>query len=382
MVAAQVLAGLAAAGHPVRAIAPITQADLENGDPFARRCPRVETARFVMPYLDTSPDTPPAPAYRERERSEIVKLADAALAARVPDVVVVGRESFGPAVAAWAGERHLPTVLLVAGSTTIGILNGSYPRGEAAALLEGLGRMTAVVTSGRHMEPALTGLGVARVDIIPNPVDLDRFRAGPRHGAVRRQLGVHEDQIVVMHLSNLKGLKRVLDLVDAAERALREDDRLRFTVVGEGPCRREAEECCASRGIADFFRFTGWVDHHDVPGLVNAADIVVMPSAGETQALVYLEAQACERTLIASDIPAAREVIEHDQTGLLFPMGDTGRLAAEILRAAGDPRLRARLGSAARRSVGRHSLTRVVEAYGELLARVVVEPRRAASATP
>jgi glycosyltransferase involved in cell wall biosynthesis len=55
-----------------------------------------------------------------------------------------------------------------------------------------------------------------------------------------------------------------------------------------------------------------------MPDYINLADIVVMPSAAETQALVYLETQACARLLLASDIPGAREVIVDGETGLLF----------------------------------------------------------------
>jgi glycosyltransferase involved in cell wall biosynthesis len=85
---------------------------------------------------------------------------------------------------------------------------------------------------------------------------------------------------------------------------------------------------------------------------------------------VYLEAQACERTLIASDIPGAREVIEDGRTGLLFPTGDIDRLAELILTAASDPELRLRLGREARRGLERHSLAHVVSRYAQLLAEV------------
>jgi glycosyltransferase involved in cell wall biosynthesis len=168
----------------------------------------------------------------------------------------------------------------------------------------------------------------------------------------------------------------VLDLVEAAQIALREERRLAFVVVGDGPYRGEIEAACAERGVRAAFRFTGWVGHDEVPRLINAADIVAMPSAGEAQALIYLETQACGRTLIASDIPAALEVVDHGQNGLLFPAGDAPALAGQILRAARDRKLRERIGSEGRRRVALHSLDRVVEAYDELLRRTARRPRR------
>src|SRR5262249_12833044 len=140
-----------------------------------------------------------------------------------------------------------------------------------------------------------------------------------------------------------------------------------FLVVGDGPGRAELERACSERGIADMFRFTGWVEHDRIPAFIHAADVVAMPSAGEAQARVYLETQASGRTLIASDIAAAAEVIEDRETGLLFRTGDVSDLADRILIAARDPELRAKIGRQARLRVEPHSLPSVAAAYSELL---------------
>lgn len=248
----------------------------------------------------------------------------------------------------------------------MGIVNGSYPPHLAAQLLDNLRLADVAVTSAPHMQRTLAGLGLPDVKIVPNPVDLERFRPLPRSSTPRARLGVPDGGVVVAHLSNLKALKRPLDLVDAAEIALAQDNRLVFVIVGDGPCRAAVEDACAARDISAAFRFPGWVDHEEVPGFINAADIVVMPSAGEAQALVYLETQACERTLIASDIPAAREVVDHGRTGLLFRTGDIAHLTETLLMAARDPALRARIGRSAREHVTEHALDRVVAAYAEL----------------
>ncbi|MEA2308537.1 MAG: hypothetical protein QOI65_823 [Thermoleophilaceae bacterium] len=367
MVAGQVLPGLAALGHRIEAIAPITESALGAGDPFAAREPEVELSRFVMPYLDSAPDTPPSESYRRQEREEIERLVALGIEAGPPDVLLIGRESFAPHVVGLAREHSIPTVLLVAGATTMGILNGSYPPPLAARLLDCCREVDVSVTSAQHMRTTLGELGVPDVEVIPNPVDLERFRPATRTPAMDAELDLTGGDVVVAHISNLKSIKRPLDLVDAAEIALGQNDRLVFVVLGDGPCRGAVEERAAALGVRTAFRFPGWVEHARVPEFINATDIVVMPSAGEAQALVYLETAACERTLIASDIPAAREVIDDRENGLLFPTGDVPALARAILVAAGDPTLRAELGRRARRSVARHSLDQVVAAYARLL---------------
>lgn len=203
--------------------------------------------------------------------------------------------------------------------------------------------------------------------MIPNPVDLERFYPTTPSLRVRRRLAVGAGQLVVAHLSNLKPIKRPLDFVEAAKIAAREDERLVFVVLGDGPLHGEMKQACASHGIAERFRFPGWIDYELIPDALNCADIVVMPSAREGQARVYLETQACGRTLIASDIPAALEVVEDGQTGLLYKGGDVAQLAAKILLAASDPGLRRIVGRRARQAVASHSLTRIVALYDQLL---------------
>jgi glycosyltransferase involved in cell wall biosynthesis len=327
----------------------------------------MEVKRFVLPYLDISPDTPPSDDYRQLERHEIERLLTEAITRDRPDVLFVGRESFAEHAAPVARLHSLPSVLRLAGATTMGIVNGSYPAPLAARLLQRFREIDVMVTSAPHMRRTLDGLGLPSVEVIPNPVDLERFRAAPPAPALRHRLGIGGDEIVVAHLSNLKLLKRPLDIVDAAEIAARSDPRLTFLIVGDGPQRAALEDACAERGLEETFRFTGWVAYDRVPDFINAADMVVMPSAGEAQARVYLETQASARTLVASDIPAAREVIEDGETGLLFRTGDASSLAAALLSAARDPELRTRIGEAARRRVAAHSLPLVVRSYSELL---------------
>jgi glycosyltransferase involved in cell wall biosynthesis len=104
---------------------------------------------------------------------------------------------------------------------------------------------------------------------------------------------------------------------------------------------------------------------------VNLADVVVLASEGEGMARVYLEAQACAKVLVASDIAAAREVVAPGQTGFLFPVGDAAALAACTLEAAADPGLRCVIGERALARVQAHDLDRAVVAYLALMAEVV-----------
>ena len=154
-----------------------------------------------------------------------------------------------------------------------------------------------------------------------------------------------------------------MDIVQSAERVLRDDPRTVYVIVGDGSERRPMEEECVRLRIRDRFRFVGWVDHDAMPEYLSLGDVVVMPSESEALALVYLETQASARTLVASDIPASREVVDHGRTGLLFRKGDVGDLVDKTRLAVRDRALRVAIGEAARAAASAHDLRVTVESY-------------------
>jgi glycosyltransferase involved in cell wall biosynthesis len=93
--------------------------------------------------------------------------------------------------------------------------------------------------------------------------------------------------------------------------------------------------------------WVGQVD--DIAGFWAQAHIAVLPSRREGLPLSLLEAAACRRAMIASDVPGCREVVIHEQTGLLFPVDNASALADAMVRLAFDPELRARCATAARK---------------------------------
>jgi glycosyltransferase involved in cell wall biosynthesis len=95
-----------------------------------------------------------------------------------------------------------------------------------------------------------------------------------------------------------------------------------------------------------------WLGHvEDIAGFWSKTHVAVLPSRREGLPLSLLEAAACGRAMIASDVPGCREVVIHQQTGLLFPAEDSVALADAMARLATDPQLRARYAAAARHRV-------------------------------
>jgi glycosyltransferase involved in cell wall biosynthesis len=367
VMSAQLLDGLAQRGHMIRSIAPITAPVAERGDLFAARAAWANVHRYIVPYFETSPDVAADDSYGRVEFEQVEKLFEEAVSARRPDVVISGRESFAFTVSELACRHGLPWLQMVQGSTAAGILRGTYPAQKAAEILERFRAADVIVTPARHVASALEQLGIGPVRVVPNPVDLKRFTRLRKSEALRERLRIDGASVVVAHISNLKPLKRAEDLVAAAGLLADCMPALVYVVLGTGPERQKLRESVDERGLERRFRFVDWVEHELVPEYMNLADMVVMPSAAEAQALVYLEAQACGRVLLASDIPAAREVVEDGTTGLLFPVGDVQALATMIARVASNPGQRAEIGRNAAERARRNAVASTVSAYETLL---------------
>ena len=231
---AELLAGLAADGHAIRALAPITPADRGAPDP-----PGVAATRFEVPYYQLAPDAPRADGYEQCERDAVATMLPAMLRDERPDVLVAGRETFAWVAPAIARTNGVPCMVIVQGTTTAGMIRGTYPR--AAEVLEHYRHADGVVAPAEHVGRFL---GLPNVRVIPNSVDTERFRPRPKPVALLRRLAIPQHHAVVTHHSNLERVKRPLDLVASAARVLARAERVTYLVMGDGGHRHEMERAC------------------------------------------------------------------------------------------------------------------------------------------
>jgi glycosyltransferase involved in cell wall biosynthesis len=204
-----------------------------------------------------------------------------------------------------------------------------------------------------------------RIEVLHNGVDLERFAIAPEDG-LRAELSRGGTQRVVLVPTRLDPQKGLPFLVEAACRV----EGAHFVVAGEGPERRRLDSAIRKAGIADRISLLGY--RADVPELVAASDLVVLPSLYEGLPLVVVEAMAGSRPVVATAVGGTDEAVVDGETGLLVPAADEGALASAITRLLEDPALARRFGEAGRRraeaafSDGAVA-ARVEEIYDELL---------------
>lgn len=350
-------------GCSVRAIAPMSLQTANGKDAFAEAHAELAVTRFPVPFYYVDPYFVPPEDYVRAERAGIELELTAAITQSRPDIIICGRETVASEVLPIVRRCHVPCVIRIAGGHISGISAGAQTSTAQRDLAQVMNGMAGVVTEATHMQNELTRWGVLHTRVIVNPVDLSRFAPGARNVRLRRELRIDDQAVVVFHASNMKACKRPVDIVRSAEQVLRTAPNVVYVIAGDGPLLPELERACFELGVRDSFRFTGWVAYESMPEYFAAADIVVMPSSNEQQARLYLEAQACGRTLLASDIPGAREVIDDGKTGVLFRMGDVADLTRKTLSVIACRELRQQIEMQARRYVARHELGRIAQEW-------------------
>lgn len=217
---------------------------------------------------------------------------------------------------------------------------------------------------------ASRAVGAGRMVAIHNGIDTDAFRPSPTvRSATRRELGLAGDCRMLLAVGRLNWSKDYPNLFDALLQLPAGPD-YRVFIVGDGPLRAQLRDAVASRGLDGRISFLGI--RKDVPALMAACDVFVLPSVWESFGLVVAEAMACARVVVATDSGGVREVL--GDAGLLVPASDPAALAVALAVAMSMLEAdAAALGAAARqRIVDQYSFPRSIdkwrELYGSMLA--------------
>jgi L-malate glycosyltransferase len=211
------------------------------------------------------------------------------------------------------------------------------------------------------------------IEVIPNFIDLS-VHCGSRAFGDRSVLAPAGERIL-LHISNFRPVKRVLDIVRVLERVNREVPAV-LLMVGDGPERASAQALARRLGVNGRVRFLGRQD--SVEQLTGIADVYLLPSELESFGLSALEAMACGVPVIGSDAGGLPEVVAHGETGYLLPVGDVEGMAARTLDILKDPELKREMGRAARaRAAKLFSAEDVVPRYERFYEQVLAGPASA-----
>jgi glycosyltransferase involved in cell wall biosynthesis len=208
-----------------------------------------------------------------------------------------------------------------------------------------------------HPVPASRGIVVYDgIEVSPDERECDH--EGDQH-SVRREFHIPENATIVGMIARVDLQKDYETLARAAARVVAQTPNVRFLIVGGYSVERiqqrhfeQVKQWLAANGVSDYFIFTDF--RSDVPRLLRAMDMVVLSTHYEGLPLVLLEAMACRKPVIATDVDGVPELVTDNQTGLLFPHQDDATLAAHIVSLIRDPSRAAHLGTSGQSFVQAH----------------------------
>ena len=210
-------------------------------------------------------------------------------------------------------------------------------------------------------------LPMERIRVLPNGVNTSRFARRPAEShETRQRLGLGDGSLVIGTVGRMVPIKDHAILLQAAEILISRGMPVRVLLVGSGPeLAKHREFVAASPRLSGRVVFAE--ADSDVPALLNAMDIFVLPSLCEGMSNTLLEAMASSLPVVATRVGGNPELVEEERSGWLFEPGDVMTLAAILELIGRDSSLREGLGQAARqRAVQHFSLEDMVGAYRNL----------------
>lgn len=281
---------------------------------------------------------------------------------RVDAVITVGAgdKMFWGRLAAWAAR--VPVICSALHST-------GYPDA-----IQPLNRLLTPVTDAfiavaeRHRRYLVRceALPESRVWMIPNGVDLEKFRIRPPSGELRQQLAVPAGAPLAGIVAALRPEKNHALALEAVARVRAEGVPVHLLVVGDGPERAAIEQLARQLGIDRCVHLLG--TRNDVPQLLSLVDTVLLTSHMEANPISLLEAMACGKPVLATAVGSVPETVLDGVTGYLVSPGDVSAIARRLGQLLRHPAHAAAMGRAARQHVAAHwSLENTVRGYEQMV---------------
>jgi glycosyltransferase involved in cell wall biosynthesis len=213
----------------------------------------------------------------------------------------------------------------------------------------------------------------AKIKIVPNGVDLQRFKPVQGLESIKRQIGI-DSKLCVLFVGRLIPRKGLSFLIEAAKYIVKEFKETIFVIVGDGPLKNHLRAYLEEINLSGNFVFIGDVNENVLPALYNCADVFALPSIQEGQGIALLEAQATAKPVVAFNVGGVHETMVDKETGLLVKP-DSRDLADAILKLLSSWSLREQMGIKGREFVSNNfswdiCAQRMLQVYREALSPV------------
>ncbi len=271
--------------------------------------------------------------------------------------------------------RKLPVILEINDSATVERVRPLFFASLAMAIERWVFRKASglVFVSSVFRDRALAvHTHMAPTIITPNAANIDKFSfTAEQRAAARAKWGL-DGHVVCGYLGAFVPWHAIDQFVYRIADRLADAPHLKLLLVGDGATFPEVEAFVKQRGLQDRVVMSGRVPHDEVPGLLAAMDMAILPSAGDyTSPVKLFEFMACAVPPVAPDFSPIQEVLVEGKTGWMFPAGNLEVAASAVLQRSRDTAELQRVGAAARAYITaerqwRHNITQLVNFHLEL----------------
>ena len=165
------------------------------------------------------------------------------------------------------------------------------------------------------------------IEVVPNFIDTKKYEN--LYSNCERELIASNNEKIITHISNIRKVKRVDDVIEIFDR-IQKELPAKLVIVGDGPEKESLENLCKKKGIDEKVLFVG--NSHEVDKILCFSDLFILPSEHESFGLVALEAMVCGVPVISSNAGGLPEVNIHGESGYLSDVGNVDEMAKNALK--------------------------------------------------
>jgi len=232
-------------------------------------------------------------------------------------------------------KYHIPFVLQVHGSLSqIGpkiLLKQVYDISFGYRILRDTSKVIALNEVEAQQYRSM-GVPDEKIAVIPNGIDLSEYAVLPPKGLFKKKFGIRDDEKVVLYLGRIHKTKGIDILIKAFTNVIQNIDDIKLVVVGpDDGSLDELQTLVKDLSVGKKVIFTGPLYGLEKIEAYVDSEVYVLPSRYEAFPMTVIEAYACGKPVIASNVGGLKDLVINDVTGLLFDSGDVEHLASDIL---------------------------------------------------
>lgn len=223
------------------------------------------------------------------------------------------------------------------------------------------------------------GISAHKIRYIPNGVDTKMFRLSRKIGKQYRDvIGFNEKSIVVLFFAQLRKVKGIDVLMKAIPMVISKNPRVKFLLAGTGPMVSQVESSIRRLNLGDYSKLLlEYISEPDLPKLFNTCDIYVLPSLVEGMPLSLMEAMACGKPVVATNVGDVSVLVQNGINGILIPTNNVESLVNGIIALAKDFELRSTMEEKNLKKLADYDWDHIASEYYKLYLETLGTPAKA-----